>query len=222
MKKKEPTQPNTTGTANNKNKAKSNKVFGRPAVPKLKNRKEKPRFAAPQKRKVVEDDPDADEEEDEEETTAQDMMEMLDDEGKAEFSGKPAKGKKRKLIDEEAENEDRSAKHFEKEYAAITQAEDSGKKRTVSLLPIKTKDGEVIKRSHEVDYEEEDDEEEQSDEEEEEQVVDSDDDVVRNEMVSTYNILWTRFIEFKMFFFWYSIHLILLMPRRKQFPQPIC
>lgn len=123
--------------------------------------------------------------ESEEEYNVQDMIDMIDDDHASDY--RPAKVKKRKHAEEE-DDEDQSAKHFEKEYAQLTNSQNQNKKRMVSLLPIKTKGGEVVTRETEVDEDEEglepEDELEPEDGEADEEEVDSDDDVVRGEAVS--------------------------------------
>lgn len=98
--------------------------------------------------------------------------------------GKSRKRKKNKIVDDDDLNF--SAKHFEDEYAALTQAEDFLKKRKINLLPIKNKDGDVIVRTTEVDYESDtevqaEDDLNKTDDENESQILDSDDDIVKGD-----------------------------------------
>ncbi len=97
------------------------------------------------------------------------------------------KKRKRLATDHDAEDEAKNAKHFEKEYAQMTFAEERTKKRVVSLLPIKTKAGEVVTRTAEMEYkeyEENESDEEEDEEEEIEEEIDSDDDIVKSSAVS--------------------------------------
>lgn len=91
--------------------------------------------------------------------------------------------KKRKR--DEYEEEDETVP-LEQEYAQDVQAKAASKKRTIDLLPIKTKKGEVITRSTEVEFDPKktkqsaDENEDEDDEEVEQEVVDSDDEVLND------------------------------------------
>lgn len=95
--------------------------------------------------------------------------------------------KKRKRNDYEEEDE---TVPLEQEYAHDAQTKAANKKRTIDLLPIKTKKGEVITRSTEVDFDDElvqqnGDENDDEDDENAEQVeVDSDDEVLNDTNVT--------------------------------------
>lgn len=75
---------------------------------------------------------------------------------------------------------------MEQEYAHDAQVKASSKKRTIDLLPIKTKKGEVITRSTEVDFDDEDiqlngdEDDDEEDENAEQEIVDSDDEVLND------------------------------------------
>lgn len=97
------------------------------------------------------------------------------------------KAKKRKA----GEPDEEECKQIERDYSKKNAQENSEKKITLSLLPIKSKEGEIITRTTDVDYapkskkaavEEEDQEEddEQEDEEVEEVEYDSDEDIVND------------------------------------------
>lgn len=178
LKKKEQLQA-AQNSKQQSNKAKSGKkrVFGKAAV-----------THSHKKRKSVQNVPVPENEAEMDDETVQDILENVgmdvDD-----HDSHRSKVKKRKRIatDHDAVDEARNAKHFEKEYAQMTLAEERTKKRVVSLLPIKTKAGEVVTRTAEMEYkEEEDDQSEEVDDEEEEieEEVDSDDDIVKNNAVS--------------------------------------
>lgn len=107
--------------------------------------------------------------------------------------------KKRKRNDYEEEDE---TVPLEQEYAHDVQAKAANKKRTIDLLPIKTKKGEVITRSTEVEFDDETfqqsgDEHDDEDDENAEQVeVDSDDEVLNDTNVTLHPT-----------FLWHSTHL---------------
>lgn len=113
----------------------------------------------------------------------QDMLDMIDDDDDddedldGQYNGTI---KKRKRDAKEVGDED-EAHQFEQEYAHTRNEEKSKKMRTVDLLPIKTKFGELITRSTEVEIKKkvketgDDNDEEGSGEEE---VLDSDDDII--------------------------------------------
>lgn len=194
----------------------TNKVFGKPAVDKQRRRdkrnqvgkllpmtpapvKQAPKNGNSGKRKGAEAAESASE--DEEEYTTQDMLDMIDsdDDGQG-YAAAPLLAqqpkKRKRAIDEDDVDVDRSAQHFEKQYAAITNTEAQGKKRMVSLLPIKTKGGEIQTREHEVSDEEEEDDECPEPEdgdldaegEEEAEDADSDDDVIKDDAVSWHSV----------------------------------
>lgn len=189
----------------------SNKVFGKPPVDKAKRRdkrnqvgkllplppppsaadKARDKAKKPGQKKGGEVES---EEESEEEYNAQDMIDMMDDDERDNYQAAPTAGqankKRKRAADVDDVNVDRSAQHFEKQYAEITNTESHSKKRMVSLLPIKTKGGEVVTRQTEV---EDDDDEEvpepedelgADDDGEDNAAADSDDDVIRDDAVS--------------------------------------
>lgn len=101
-----------------------------------------------------------------------DILEMIDDEDDELL----CRSKKRKR---EASEVDDEAGQFEEQYAHQHNAEKSKKIRTVDLLPIKTKSGELITRTTQVEIKEKPKPvDEENEEEEEEEEVDSDDDIV--------------------------------------------
>ncbi|XP_075146122.1 nucleolar complex protein 3 [Haematobia irritans] len=146
------------------------------------------------------------------------VADMLDGEDLEYLEMKRGKHRKRKYAAaEEGDDEDlRHAMGLEKKFAEDTALEDSTKKITVDLLPFKSRDGEIITRTTQVDYKpkpkitkvhkEEDGEEgeEAGGESAEEEFEDSDDDVVNDEdasaiksavakkMVSTTDLLIAR------------------------------
>lgn len=203
LKKKEVVAPTKKGSTSDTGLKKgaagpnaSNKVFGKPASDKHKKRNKRhvkgallpppPPVPSAKSNKTKKGKHAGDsEEEEEEEYNVQDMIDMIDDDHVAEF--REAKGKKRKRTEGADDEEDQSAKHFEKEYAQLTNDESQNKKRMVSLLPIKTKGGEVVTRETEVDDDEEglepEDELEAEDGDADEEEVDSDDDIVRGDAV---------------------------------------
>ncbi|KAL5279705.1 NOC3L family protein [Megaselia abdita] len=119
---------------------------------------------------------------DEDEDILENVKDCLDEED-LQFLQESKKPKKRKAgLPEEEE-----VKDMEREYNKNTAIENADKKVTLSLLPIKSKDGEIITRTTDVDYtpkakeakvvevEEADD-----DEEDEEEEYDSDEDIVND------------------------------------------
>lgn len=106
----------------------------------------------------------------------QDLMDMIEDEDDELLN----RSKKRKR-DEQQGDED-NAGQFEQEYAHQRNEEKSKKMRTVDLLPIKTKSGELITRQTEVEVKAKPKvtENEENDEEEDEEIVDSDDDIIND------------------------------------------
>lgn len=124
------------------------------------------------------------------ETDMQDLMDMIDeDDDLVSGYGKASNKRKRGANDVDDES---TATQFEQEYAHNRNEEKSKKMRTVDLLPIKTKSGDLITRTTEVEVKErpkevaepEDDEAEQEDEE----VVDSDDDIVNDTQATAENL----------------------------------
>lgn len=204
----------------------TNKVFGKPTAEKAKRRDKRnqvgkllplpPAPTTQHKQHHNGDKPgDEDEEEDEEEYTAQDMLDMMDVEERdayvASGSGVGSKAKKRKRTDEEADDENRAAQHFEKQYAAQTNTESRGKKRIVDLLPIKTKGGDVVTRQTEVEDDEEECPEPEDDLEpdadaEDDEAADSDDDIIRDDAVRNRILLHSIFeMKFNCFLFAISV-----------------
>lgn len=164
------------------------KVFGNPSVEKVKRKpSQKNAKFAPLAAPVPKRPAPIDSDDEKEDYNVQDMIDMIDDdEEKENYNQTISVQQKRKRIAEE-NDEDVSAKHFEKQYTTITEAENATKKRTVNLLPIKTKDGSVVTRSEEVEYNSDEEAPEpedvlESDQEAEE--GDSDDDVIKENAVS--------------------------------------
>ena len=163
------------------------KVFGK-ATNQQAKKKEKQKYGPPVPKPIERT-------EEEEDEFVNDIMEMIngdEDDDEMTFDNVHEEGghdlkvqekRKRKKTAVSEDEEDYSATHFEQEYAARTQAEDSIKKRKVNLLPIKHKDGEVVTRSIEVDYNSDDDVEPEDDLEQNEETIeeeeDSDDDIVK-------------------------------------------
>lgn len=183
-------------TKNNKSIEKqlagSKKVFGKPIGQKSAKRKEtkgepiqnghgpkkgkKGKNSAQSEKPVTNGGPVSDENEMDEEDI-RDLLDMIEDEDDELLN----RSKKRKR-DENQVADDDNAGQFEQEYAFERNEEKSKNMRTVDLLPIKTKTGELITRQTEVAIKgkpkkvnEEDDESEG-----EEEVVDSDDDIVND------------------------------------------
>lgn len=182
LKKKEQLQASQSAkSSSSKLKNVQKKVFGKPSQ----SNSQKKRNNVLQNIKMPTN---ADTELDEE--TVQDILDnVMSDEDDHEVGRGVGKKRKREVTDRDRDDEDRNAKHFEKQYAQMTLTEDRTKKRLVSLLPIKTKAGEVITRTTEVDDIEIDDNQSADEDENvqdiEEEEVDSDDDIVRNETVSS-------------------------------------
>ncbi|XP_037817854.1 nucleolar complex protein 3 homolog [Lucilia sericata] len=144
------------------------------------------------------------------------VADMLDGEDLEYLQLKRGKQRKRKhAVEDEAEHDD--LKHsvgLEKQFAVDTALEEETKKIKVDLLPIKSRDGEIITRTAEVDYKpkpkvkkgqaEEEPEENADEEEAAEEYEDSDDDIVYDEeesaikaaaekkMISTTDLLIAR------------------------------
>lgn len=114
-----------------------------------------------------------------------DILDMMDDEDRAAIEGyRNAQKRKRDENDDEANT---NATELEKQYAGEKNAESYLKtKRTVNLLPIKTKMGEIITRTTEVDIEDEVEPEDDlgSEVEENEEELDSDDDIINDKTVN--------------------------------------
>lgn len=179
LKKKEQLQASQNAKLQSSNvKGGKKKVFGKPVgTSSHKKKRTAQKVPAP----VIETEMDDD--------TVQDILDNVasDDEDPETPRQNVNKKRKRLATDHDAEDEAKNAKHFEKEYAQMTFAEESTKKRVVSLLPIKTKAGEVVTRTAEMEYED-DEEENQSDEmedeeEEIEEEIDSDDDIIKDNAV---------------------------------------
>lgn len=153
------------------------KVFGKPAATKSHKKRRNTENIQPVEVKETELD----------EETVQDILEnVASDEDDHDPGRGQAKKRKRVVTDRDGDDEARNAKHFEKEHAQMTFVEERTKKRVVDLLPIKTKAGEVVTRTAEMDYNDEEDveSEEEVEEEEVEEYADSDDDIVKNNGVS--------------------------------------
>lgn len=146
------------------------------------------------------------------------VADMLDGEDLEYLEMKRGRQRKRKhaLGEEEVDDDVKHAVGLEKQFAQDTALEDATKKITVDLLPFKTRDGEIITRTTEVDYKpkpklkkvseevEEGEDNEAAEEDEEAEFEDSDDDVVNDEessamkkvaekkMVSTTDLLIAR------------------------------
>lgn len=181
LKKKEQLQASQSAKLqSSKTKNAKKKVFGKPSG-----------TTSHKKRKNIQNDQVAVKETELDDETVQDILENVasdEDEDGHDLHRNNVKKRKRNIItDRDDEDEARNAKHFEKEHAQMTFAEERTKKRIVSLLPIKTKAGEVITRTAEMednDFEEDNESEVEEEEEEIEEEVDSDDDIVKNNAVS--------------------------------------
>lgn len=202
LQKKDKLQPNVPGTSGSscsatansksaKNQQRHGKVFGKPG----KDRRKSTASKFKQKMPIPPNDPQptyADEDdaaEAEECTLADDIADMLDDAD----DDLPAvhvdrKRKRQPATDQDDDDVNESARRFESEYAASEQAKDSTKKRMINLLPIKTKDGELITRqTEELEPDDVDETEErpssdgEDSAESEEEIIDSDDDVVKGD-----------------------------------------
>lgn len=167
--------------------ATSKKVFGKPIGQKPNKRKDQKLEAVQngtgpkkgkkgkQSEKPIENGNTADNNDNEmNEEDLADLLDMIEDEDDDMLN----RSKKRKR---EAEQGDDDAGQFEQEYAHQRNVEKSKKVRTVDLLPIKTKSGELITRTTEVEVKDKpkvvlEDEEESEGEE----IVDSDDDIVND------------------------------------------
>lgn len=123
-------------------------------------------------------DEEEDENEEEESHDIDDLMGMIDDDDELHVNyGNAAKRRK-----PEAEVDD--GKHHEVEFTKKQDAKKASGLRTIDLLPIKTKAGEIITRSAEVEFMEEEQSEEEADagydENGVEEFLDSDDDIVND------------------------------------------
>ncbi|KAH8335507.1 hypothetical protein KR074_004241, partial [Drosophila pseudoananassae] len=116
------------------------------------------------------------------------VADMLDGDDLALLQANKRK-RKAKAADEDHDEQLQSV-GLEMEYATATKKEEAAKKIKVDLLPIKSRDGQIITRTTEVDYvpkpkvkkqaDVEDDEEEDEDEDGESVYEDSDDDIVND------------------------------------------
>lgn len=111
----------------------------------------------------------------------QNMLDMIDDDDEDLDGQYNATTKKRKRETKDVGDED-EAHQFEQEYAHTRNEEKSKKLRTVDLLPIKTKFGELITRSTEVQIKEKvketGDDSNDGESGAEDEVIDSDDDII--------------------------------------------
>lgn len=117
------------------------------------------------------------EDEEDDEHNADDLMGMLDDEDAENINHVGGAKRQRSADDEE------DGKHHEDEYTHDQDVKKRSRLQTVDLLPIKTKTGEIITRSAEVEVAEKKKvtaENDDDDEEMEEEIVDSDDDIVND------------------------------------------
>lgn len=174
----------TVAKTSDKKDAQSKKVFGRPSSDKPK-RKPNKKFGQKALSMPQPTNGDQNDEADEDESGIEDMLDMMDDEDKELLNGYRSSQKRKR--DENDDEDNVKARGFEKEHAHKANAEASKKKKTIDLLPIKNKIGEIITRTTEVDvkdriYEADDNEDGSGDEEEE--VIDSDDDIVNDRVVS--------------------------------------
>lgn len=171
--------------------ASSKKVFGKPIGQKSGKRKEIPNpstqqnehakpFSKGKPSKGMKPAENGHNEQDDEmdEGDIQDMLDMIEDEDKELMNGYDTTKKRKR---ESNDGEDDEAHQFEREYAHTRNEEKSKKTRTVDLLPIKTKLGELITRTTEVEVKKKPKQvQEDSDDEEnaEDEVMDSDDDII--------------------------------------------
>ncbi|KAH8369393.1 hypothetical protein KR009_009639, partial [Drosophila setifemur] len=149
--------------------------------------------------------------EDDDDIILDNVADMLDGDDLALLQANKRK-RKAKMADEDNEEQQHSV-GLELEYATSSKKEEEAKKIKVDLLPIKSRDGQIITRTTEVDYvpkpklkKQQEVEEEDEDEEEGESVFeDSDDDVVNDvdaasampvqKMISTTDLLIARLQE---------------------------
>lgn len=181
LKKKQ--QPAVASKTADKNATASKKVFGRPSIDHAR-KKNKKKTDARSQLPVPQVNNGAPTEEEEEEVFG-DMLDMMDDEDRAQIEGFRS-AQKRKHDDDDEETA--ASKEHEKQFAHNRNVEASRNKRTVDLLPIKTKSGDVITRSTEVDIVDDvqpDDDlgDESDDEDREEEIIDSDDDIINDKAV---------------------------------------
>lgn len=123
-------------------------------------------------------DEDENDNEEEESHDIDDLMGMIDDDDELHANyGATAKRRKHEAEDDEG-------KHHEVEFTKKQDAKKASGMRTIDLLPIKTKAGEIITRSAEVEMVEEEQSDEEADaaddEDGEEEFLDSDDDIVND------------------------------------------
>lgn len=189
-----------TKTTDKNAQSTSKKIFGRPSVekPKTRNKKKFVKNQMPMP-KIGNGTPanghaDAEADENEEENEYEDMLDMMDEEDKAAIEGL-RKSQKRKR--DENDNDSTRARVFEKQHAHEARMEASKKTRTVDLLPIKTKAGDLITRTTEVEIDDVQPDEELGSEEEDDddgEAIDSDDDIVNDRSVSNFSdrflIVW--------------------------------
>ncbi|KAH8278791.1 hypothetical protein KR018_009522, partial [Drosophila ironensis] len=151
--------------------------------------------------------------EDDDDMALENVADMLDGDDLALLQANRRK-RKAKAKDEDSEDVMHSV-GLEMEYTTATKKEEAAKKIKVNLLPIKSRDGQIITRTTEVDYvpkpklkkqeveeEEEEDDEEEEDIEGESAYEDSDDDVLKDvnapkasagpKMLSTTDLLIAR------------------------------
>lgn len=183
LKKKEAPK-SAVGVGGKKQSNNKTKVFGKPAADERRPRKKHNQnglIRAPPPAVIEGEDCDA-----------EDFRDMLEDDEDDQHDvpaneGVTDKKRKRNALDED---QNKSAKHFEQQYAAFTHVENSTAKRIVNLLPIKTKYGEVVSRTTEIDYNSEDDAVEPEDglekeDDEDDEAMDSDDDIIKEDAVSS-------------------------------------
>ncbi|XP_005184384.1 nucleolar complex protein 3 homolog [Musca domestica] len=98
--------------------------------------------------------PDVDNEEMDDDELLDNVADMLDGEDLEYLNMKKGRNRKRKhAVGEEADDDDiKHAVGLEKQFAHDTALEDASKKITVDLLPVKTREGEIITRSTQVDF----------------------------------------------------------------------
>lgn len=117
-------------------------------------------------------------ESEEEEHDIDDLMEMMEADDELHMAyGAAAKRRKREVDDED------NGKQHEVEHAHELDVKHASNMQTIDLLPIKTKAGEIITRSTEVEIvekEQDEDDGDADDEDVEEEIVDSDDDIVND------------------------------------------
>lgn len=182
-----PTKKKQSATADSKstdkNAPSTKKVFGRPSVDNPRKKNKKKLIGRGQSSLTLQTNGTGEAETEQE--AFEDMLDMMDEEDRAQIEGfRSAQKRKRDENDDEMAT---TAKNFEKQFAHDRNEETSKKKRTVDLLPIKTKLGDVITRSAEVDIVDDvkpvDDLGSDDDEDAEEEIIDSDDDIINDKVV---------------------------------------